>query len=132
MALAFAVATNVAVFIAFGIAAGVRTQFPFPLMAALSAAPAVGLVPWLMRRGGHPYAAIVLGAVIVLACKLAACVVARIVYGPDFDERGYIAGDWTTARLMISLFWTFSTVLSTALLVVEGFAAAARQREAEA
>jgi hypothetical protein len=133
MALAFALATNVAVFIAFGMAAGVSTRFPFPLMAVLSAAPAVGLVPWLMRCVRHPYAAIVLAAVVVLACKLAACVVARVVYGPDFDQRGYIAGDWTTARLMISLFWTFSTVLSTALLVVEGIAAAAaRQREAEA
>src|SRR6185369_11876241 len=41
LAVVTAVAVNVALFIAFGIAAGVQTHFPFPLMAVLSAIPAV-------------------------------------------------------------------------------------------
>jgi hypothetical protein len=120
VAVGLAVLMNVAMFIGFGLAAGVRTQFPFPLMAALSAVPAVGVVPWLMRRVGHPYAAIVLAAVLVGACKLAGCVVARVVYGPDCNALGYVSADWHAARLMISLFWIFSTTLSVGLLVAEG------------
>jgi hypothetical protein len=67
-----------------GVAAAVQTHFPFALMAVLSAAPAIGIVPWFLRRVRHLYASIVLGATLVLAAKLAACVVARIVYGADY------------------------------------------------
>jgi hypothetical protein len=119
LAVATAVAVNVALFIAFGVAAGVQTRFPFPLMAALSAIPAVGMLPWFLRRVRHPYASIVLAAVLLLAAKLAACVVARMVYGPDFVERGYVAADWRSAKLMISLFWSFSTLLSVGLLLAD-------------
>lgn len=120
-ALAITTATlgNVALFVAFGMAAGVETRFPLPLMALLSALPAVGIAPWLLRRVRHPYAAIILGAALVLAAKLAACVVARVVYGPDYIERGYVAADWRTAKLMISLFWSFSTLLSAGLLLAD-------------
>jgi hypothetical protein len=104
-AISLAVSVNASVFIAMGLAAGVRTQFPFPLMAALSAFPAVGLVPWLAVRVRRPYAAIVLAALIGLAAKLAGCVAAWIAYGPAFLEQGYVAGDWRTAKLMISVFW---------------------------
>jgi hypothetical protein len=116
---ATAVVVNVALFIAFGVAAGVQTHFPFPLMAALSAIPAIGIVPWLLRRVRQPYAALVLAAMLVLAAKLAGCVVARFVYGPDYMQRGYVSGDWRSAKLMISLFWSFSTLLSLGLLVAE-------------
>ena len=120
LAVATAVAVNVALFVAFGVAAGVRTHFPFPLMALLSAIPAVGIVPWLLRRvRAHPYASIILAGVLVFAAKLAACVVARIVYGPDYVERGYVAADWRSAKLMISLFWSFGTLLSLGLLLAE-------------
>ncbi|HZN69387.1 MAG TPA: hypothetical protein VFB66_29195, partial [Tepidisphaeraceae bacterium] len=62
---------------------------------------------------------IVFGAMLVLAAKLAACVVARIVYGPDYIAQGYVAADWRSAKLMISLFWTYSTLLSLVLFVAD-------------
>jgi hypothetical protein len=119
LAISVAVATNTAIFILFGVAAGVQTHFPFPLMAMLAAIPAVGLVPWLIRRVHHPYAAIVLGGMLVLAAKLAGCVVARIADGPDYMAQGYVSADWRSAKLMISLFWFFSTSLSLALLLAD-------------
>jgi hypothetical protein len=119
LAIVIAVAVNIALFVAFGVAAGVQTHFPFPLMAVLSAIPAVGIVPWLLRRVRHPYASIILAAMLVLAAKLAACVVARIVYGPNYIERGYVSGDWRSAKLMISLLWSFSTSLSLGLFLAE-------------
>ena len=114
-----AVAVNVALFVTFGISAGVRTRFPFPLMAGLSAVPAVGIVPWLLRRVRHAHLSILLAGMLVLAAKLAACVVARIVYGPHYVELGYVAGDWRSAKLMISLFWSFSTLMSVGLLLAD-------------
>ena len=114
-----AVAANVALFILFAAAAGVQTNFPFPLMATLSAIPAVGMVPWLMRRVHDRFAALLLAAILVLATKLAACIVARIVYGPDYIAQGYVSADWRAARLMISLFWIQSTSLSLILLLAD-------------
>jgi hypothetical protein len=119
LAVASAVAVNVVVFVSFGLAAAVRTHFPFPLMAALSAVPAVGLIPWLLRRVGHPHGAILCAASLLLVAKLAACVVARIVYGPDYMAQGYVSADWRTAKLMISLFWSLSTLLSVGLLLAD-------------
>jgi hypothetical protein len=118
-AISVAVGANLALFVAFGLAAGVRTRFPFPLMALLSAIPALGILPWMLRRVGHPLAAIILGATLVFLMKLIACVVARLVYGPDYLEQGYAAGDWHTAKLMISLFWSLTTVLSVGMLMAE-------------
>ena len=86
-------------------------------MAALSAIPALGLAPWLMFRIKHQYAAIILGATIVAAAKMAACVVARFVYGPNYIAEGYVAADWRTAKLMISLFWIFTAALSLGLII---------------
>ena len=117
-AVALAVAANVGVFLAMGIAAGVRTALPFPLMAALSAAPAVGLVPWLVVRVRQPYGALVIAAAMLLAAKLLACAVVRVVYGPDALAAGYMAGDWHSAKLMISLFWAQAVALSVAGLVM--------------
>jgi hypothetical protein len=51
-------------------------------------------------------------ALVALAAKLAGCVVARVVYGPGFLEQGSVAGDWNTARLMITIFWGLTTALS--------------------
>ena len=119
LAVALAVAANVILFISFGLAAGVRTHFPFPLMAALSAVPAVGMTPWFVRRLRNPYTPILLGGMLVLAAKLAACVVARIVYGPDYIAQGYVAADWRSAKLMISLFWSLTTLLSFAFFLAD-------------
>jgi len=115
-----AVLGNAALFIVLGLSAGVVTHFPFPLMALLAVIPALGIMPWLLRRmPKNPYAAIVLGGFLVFACKLAACVVARVVYGPDFLEQGYVAGDWRTAKVMISVFWMLSTGVSMGLLLAD-------------
>jgi hypothetical protein len=119
-AITTAICVNVALFIGFGLAAGVETHFPFPLMAVLSVIPAVGVMPWMLRRvAQHPYAAIIFSGFLIFVCKLAGCVVARFVYGPDYIAHGYVAWDWRTAKLMITLFWSFSTLLSLGLLVVE-------------
>lgn len=119
LAILIAVATNVAVFVAFGLAVGVRTYFPFPLMAVLSAIPAIGLVPWLSRRMRDRHAAILVACFVVGGCKLAGCFVARIVYGPNYIAMGYVADDWRTAKLMISLLWIFSTSISLTLLFLD-------------
>jgi hypothetical protein len=75
LAITTAISVNVALFVGFGLAAGVQTHFPFPLMAALSAVPAIGVMPWMLRRvSQHPYAAIVFGGFVIFTCKLAACV----------------------------------------------------------
>lgn len=115
-----AISVNVALFVGFGLAAGVQTHFPFPLMAVLSALPALGVMPWMLRRvSQHPYAAIIFSGFLIFACKLVGCVVARIVYGPDYIAQGYVAADWRTAKLMITLLWSFSTLLSLGLLLAD-------------
>ena len=112
-----AVGLNVAVFVMFGLASGVTTHFPFPLMAALSAVPTIGMLPLLLRRmPSRPFVAVLLTGMIVGSCKLAACVVARVVYGPDYIAQGYVSADWRTAKLMISLLWRFSTLTSLVML----------------
>ena len=120
LAIITAISVNVALFVGFGLAGGVQTHFPFPLMAVLSAMPAVGVMPWMLRRvSQHPYAAIIFSGFLILVCKLAGCVVARIVYGPDYLAQGYVAADWRTAKLMITLFWSLSTLLSLGLLLAD-------------
>jgi hypothetical protein len=61
------------------------------------------LVPALAVRFRNALGAILPAAVLLPAAKLAACVLARVVYGPGFIERGYVADDWRTAKLMIAL-----------------------------
>ena len=102
----------VALFTLMGLAAGTESRIPFPLLAILSTTPALGLVPWLVLRLREPFLAIILAAMTLVTAKLAACVVARLVYGPDFIAMGYVAGDWRTAKLMITLFWTLTVLLS--------------------
>lgn len=120
LAIISAISVNVALFVGFGLAAGVQTHFPFPLMAVLSALPAVGIMPWMLRRvSQHPYAAIIFSGFLIFACKLAGCIVARIVYGPDYIAQGYVAADWRTAKLMITLLWSFGTLLSLGLLLAD-------------
>lgn len=115
-----AVFVNTALFIAFGLSVGVATHFPFPLMASLSVIPAIGLIPWLLRRiPQNPYAAIVIGGFLIFTCKLAGCMVARLLYGPDYLNQGYAAGDWRTAKVMIGIFWTLNVTLSLGLLFTE-------------
>ena len=89
LAVTVAVLANVALFVGFGLLAGVQTRFPFALMALLSAIPAIGITPWMLRLlPQNPYAGIVFGGFLVGSCKIAACVVARIVYGPDYISQG--------------------------------------------
>ena len=103
---------NLAVFLILGLAPGVESKFPFPLMAVLSELPAMGLIPALMLRIPQALAVIVLAAIIELSGKLAGCVLARFVYGPNFQIEGRIAGDWGTARLMITTFWIIGSSVS--------------------
>jgi hypothetical protein len=119
LALWIAVLANVALFIGLGLSVGTRSNLPFPLMAALSATPALGLAPWLSLRVRQQDAALILGAMIVGSLKLVGCIVARLVYGPQFDELGYIAGDWRTAKLMISTFWGLTAGVSMSLLLAD-------------
>src|SRR5687767_14279169 len=115
LAVGISIFVNVAVFILLGVSTGVQTRLPFPLMATLSATPALGLAPWLTSRIKHPHAVIILGATIVAVAKMAACVIARFVYGANYIEE-YVAADWRTAKLMISLFWVFTVTLSLGFL----------------
>ena len=120
LAITTAISVNVALFVGFGLAAGVQTNFPFPLMAVLSVIPVIGIMPWIQRMASqHPYAAILFSGFLVFACKLASCVVTRFFYGPDYMAQGYVAADWRTAKLMITLFWSFSTLLSLGLFLAD-------------
>lgn len=118
-AIAVALVVNAALFAAGGVAAGVETHFPFLLMSLLSVVPAVGIMPWMLRRVRNPYAAIILGSAVVFMAKLTGCIVARFVYGPDYAEHGYVAADWRTAKLMISIFWTLTVLASFGMLVAD-------------
>lgn len=119
LAVAIGVPLICALFVSFGLAINVRTNVPFPIMAVLCTTPAFGLVPWLVMRTGKKYEALVLAAFIVGATKIAGCVVARIVYGPTFIEDGYVAGDWRTAKVMISCMWAFTIAISLGLFLVD-------------
>jgi len=100
------------IFTILGGSAGMKSNIPLVVLSVLGVTPALGLVPWLTLRLGQPHCAIVLGASIVGAIKIAACGVARIVYGPDFITLGYVAGDWQTAKLMISVMWAGTVAVS--------------------
>jgi len=117
IALSICVALDAFSFTILGISAGVKSNIPLPVLAVLGVTPALGLVPWLTLRLRQPYCAIVIGALIVGAIKIAACGVARIVYGPDFIALGYVAGDWETAKLMISIMWAGTVAVSILGLV---------------
>jgi hypothetical protein len=118
LAVMTAVISNAALFISLGIAVNVQSNLPFPIMAVFSAIPAIGLVPWLMIRLEEQYAALILSAFIVGAAKIGGCLAARIVYGPNFIADGYVSGDWTRAKLMISVFWILTSTISLGLLLV--------------
>ena len=115
LALTTATYLNAAIFIALGTAADVQSNLPMPIMALLTI-PAIGLVPWLMVRLEQQYAALILSAFVVFAAKIAGCLAARIVYGPGFISNGYVAGDWGTAKLMITVFWSLTSTISLGLL----------------
>ena len=116
-ALVICLVVNAAVFAILGLAANVKSNIPLPIMAAFGISPALGLVPWLTLRLRQPYGAIVLGAMIVGLTKLASCVVVRIVYGPNALADGFMAADWRTAKLMISLMWSGTLFVSALALV---------------
>ena len=110
--LAIGCGLNVGIFVTLGSTVGTKSAIPFGLLAALSVVPALGLVPWLTLRSGSPAGGILLAVTTVAALKLLACVLARVVYGPNFIERGYVAADWHTAKLMITTFWISTVAVS--------------------
>ena len=114
----FVLLTNVAFFIALGFSVSVQSNIPFALMALLGIIPSLGLVPWMVLKFRDPLTALVLSALVLLAAKLSACVVARLVYGPDYMEHGYVAADWRTAKLMISLTWSSITTISLGFMAL--------------
>ena len=116
-ALVICLVVNAVVFAVLGLAADVKSDIPLPIMAAFGISPALGLVPWLTLRLRQPYGAIVLGAMIVGVTKIASCVVVRIVYGPNALADGFMAADWRTAKLMISLMWSGTLFVSALALV---------------
>src|SRR3989442_5115778 len=61
----------------------VSSGLPIPLLAVLTLTPALGIVPYLTLRTHHPFAAVVLAALVVGLIKIASCVDLRIVYVPD-------------------------------------------------
>jgi len=107
-----------AVFSLFSAGFRVSSGLPIPLLAVLTLTPALGIVPYLTMRTRKPFAAVVLAAFIVGLIKIAGCVVVRIVYGPDALADGYMAGHWQTAKLVISLFWIGTVIVSVVSAVV--------------
>ena len=116
-ALVICLVVNAVVFTILGLAVEVKSNIPLPIMAAFGISPALGLVPWLTLRLRQPYGAIILGALIVGLTKLASCVVVRIIYGPNALADGFMAADWRTAKLMISLMWA-GTLIASAVGIV--------------
>lgn len=116
-ALLIFLATNAAVFSLLGFSAGVRSNIPLTMLAVLGITPSLGLVPWPTLRLQQPYAAIVLGGLTVGLIKIFACVVTRIVYGPETLALGYTATDGHTAKLMISSMWAGTLLVSSVALV---------------
>jgi hypothetical protein len=111
-ALGILLSANVALFAFLGANSEIQSHIPFPLMAVLSAIPALGIVPWLTLKMRQQYQAIVLSALAVGGAKIAGCIVARIVYGPNALHDGFMAADWRTAPLMISCFWAGTVLIS--------------------
>src|ERR1700761_6205664 len=64
--IAIACAINLAIFISAGIACNVKTNLPFPIMAALSTVPSLGLVPGRPPKPRKPLPAMVFAAALVL------------------------------------------------------------------
>jgi hypothetical protein len=118
-AILIAIGINAACLIACGVALNVRTNLPFPLLAILSTVPALGMIPWLIRRLQTPPPALFAATLIVLGAKLTGCVVARLRYGPNYVELGYVSDNWHLAKLMISIFWGLTIAVSTLLLLLE-------------
>jgi hypothetical protein len=114
--LCIALAINGALFIALGSSVSVRSNIPFALLALFAIIPSLGLVPWMVLKLRNSLTALVLSALVLLVAKLSACVVARLVYGPDYMEHGYVAADWRMAKLMISMTWLLITLISVGML----------------
>ena len=108
---------NTGLFVVLAEASGMESTIPLGAVGILSMLPVIGVVPWMMMRVREGTGAIVLSAAVVLGCKLAACIVARTVYGPRYIELGYASSDWHTAKLMIGLFWALCTAVSLICLV---------------
>jgi hypothetical protein len=104
-ALGFFLLIDALLFVGLGMAARVESTIPLWALAGLGLSAAAGLVPWFTLRTGQPYCAIILAGLAAGLIKISACVVARIVYGPNYIELGYASADWHTAKLMISLMW---------------------------
>jgi hypothetical protein len=130
-ALCIAIFANAVIFIVLGLAAGVQSNLPFTLISALAVIPAIGLIPWLIQRIQQQYAAIILAGLIVFVAKLAGCVAARFAYGPDYMAQGYVSADWHTAKLMITIFWSITVLLSLVALISDYLCPVSSGRTAE-
>jgi hypothetical protein len=74
LVITIAISINVALFIGFGLAAGVQTHFPFPLMAVLSIIPVIGIMPWMLRMTSQrPYAAIIFSGFLWMQARGLCC-----------------------------------------------------------
>ena len=112
--LAFASAV---VFVLFRAVPRADSGLPIPMLALLTLAPGLGIVPYLTLRTRRPFASVVFTVFLVASVKLSSCVVVRFVYGPTALEDGYMSADWQTAKLMISLFWIGTVALSGVLAI---------------
>ena len=112
MVLALGALISAGVFMAFAAAIGAQSNLPLWFLAFGSVTPALGVVPYFTVRTGKPFLAIFLTALLLLPVKLASCVIVRLGYGPNALANGYMAADWGTAKLMISLFWAFAIMAS--------------------
>src|SRR4051812_46229095 len=67
IAIGVALTANAAFFVALGMSVSVRSNLPFPLLAAFAVIPSIGLVPWMVLRLRDPFKAMVLSAFILMA-----------------------------------------------------------------
>jgi hypothetical protein len=101
-----------AAFSAAHLALGDRSD-PVPVGLALAAlVPSCGVVPYLTRVTGKPFAAVVFTAFLVGCMKLLGCVVVALVHGWDAADRGHMTMPWTHPNLLVWAFWVNTGVLS--------------------
>ena len=76
VAICVALVANTTMFVAFGVMVSVRSNLPFPLLAAFAVIPSIGLVSWMTLRLRDLFKAMVLSAFILMAVIMAALMMA--------------------------------------------------------
>jgi hypothetical protein len=82
------------------------------LLAFMTLAPSLGLVPYLMLKTRSRFAAVVFALVLVLGMKLLGAIVVVLVYGWNAAEQGRTTMPWNHPDLLVWLFWGFTLALS--------------------